>query len=231
MKLSLFRSRSSRERRVLERAMRESDAPAPPAGLKERLIEQAQAAAREATPQPMRRWSAAWAISAVVVVLAVMAGWLALNGGQHVKQAERPPVPRTRPASVVERKTPPPTPEKPKLLVQRPYKKHRVMMKHRATPKPANEKGRDLEPVRDEPVITVTVGRADDKTVRYAQAAAWGTDDDGKPVKTQWTLVDDPRKGVTSEQLTKTDASGHAVLVVAVVTPSDDGELPKGDRL
>lgn len=225
------RVKAWRQRRLLAEMMRKTPQPAPPEGLRERLVQQALAAAGQASPRLARShmW-VAWAAPGVALV--VVAAWFACGGGVH-----RANLPSGRPV------TQPTAKAVPFMYRQETAKveKQRWPLKEGGSPdslprvchvqQPSPSKN-CVSVVREAALICVTVSRTRHGGVAYAKAAAWNTDDTGHRVRIEWTLVENPHAEVSRQELSGTDASGkrHSLKVAAVTSLSDAGQ-PKGEKL
>lgn len=257
---SVFRTfRVWRERRLLAGAMRKAPQPAPPEGLRERLLDQALAAGRAVSPRPRlsRAW-VVWAVPAAVLVVTVI--WIAWSSAPRRDRitgvsAARPRGPSARVPRVL------PGPREGTLLrdnkvtrivkpvppVHRPRMAKSVTAGQGSPIKLSRRRdslarvrvvehwlwsGSGVSGMRAVPPMRVTVSRTRKGNIGYAQAAAWDTDTEGHRVRTEWTLVDDSHARVSREELSVTDASGHRQsLRVTLVAASSDGKQPKGEEL
>ena len=230
----LHKSDAERERRLLEKAMGATPGPAAPEGLKERLIAEAIAASEGGDirrPARSRAWLA-WATA--VMLVAIIAG-TAMRG--H-RTNEPSPIVRAPSHSV-------PIPPKP-LMVQEPQSppaprpapvvRHRRTVRRELRRKPrveAVETHAAVTPEAEPPVATglpvmrVTVTRTREGG-GYAQASAWGVDDAGNPVKTQWTVAEDASTQGSSQELTVIDAQGRRQSLMVAVARRED---VKGEQL
>jgi len=257
---SVFRTfRVWRERRLLAGAMRKAPQPAPPEGLRERLLDQALAAAGVASPPPGR--SRAWVVWAVpaaaVVVTVIWIAWSSAPRGDRITgvSAARPKVPSARVPRVLpgaregrllgdHRVTrivePAPPARRPRMAKSvTAGQGSRIKLSRRrdslARVRVVEQRlwsGSGVSGMRAVPPMRVTVSRTRKGNIGYAQAAAWDTDTEGHRVRTEWTLVDDSHARVSREELSVTDASGERhSLTVTVAAAARDGKEEEEDEL
>lgn len=208
--------------------MRTSPMPQPPEGLKDRLIQQALEAEAAGPAWPARsRFKLAWA---AIPALVLVAGWIAWHGSMPiVKQGvpnRTPPGPRdvaTAPVVKTPPKAPVPQPDR-QAAIYKP--RHHNASKKPFLPVPM----RTVEPpVQGEPRIRVSVSHTRQQEEGYARVACYSTDDGGHTVRTEWTLVNNPKAGATREEMSVNDDSGQRQsLKVAIVMPPSK---PKGEEL
>lgn len=208
--------------------------PVPSAGLRDRLLVDALAAADQALPY--RRRSHVWmAWAAPAAALVVVVAWLAFgsHGGKHT------PAPHigTQRMATTPRVPSPPQPEpgnrevvkEPALQdeheVRPPSYRPKRVPKHPAKPllgpeKRPIEKQPEIkaneEPAPDQPVIVVKVGPKREGTVSYARAAA--RDENG--VRTEWAIYVGEEPQESRQEMCVSDSEGRGYCLTT--TSSND---------
>lgn len=211
-----------REDRLLETAMRTAPRPAPPAGLRERLVADALAAAEEAAPRRRSHLWVAWAAPAAALLVVV--AWLAFGG--HVDKRVTPtrtstPQVAAGPSGPAHPQTKPPAPSREtqalpqeKRPVHRPAPHLAPAPKHRPKPPPGTERApaekqpeieTNKEPAPEQPVVIVKVGPRREGEVSYARAAA--RDENG--VRTEWAIYHGRKAGEYREEMCVSDSDGR----------------------
>lgn len=236
----LFRSyRASRERTMLEAAMRAAPVPQPPAGLKERLIEQAIAASRERVGEPVRPLGRiVWAVGGCAVL--VMAAWLSHSFVTqpaptarpiiHPVHIARPIIPGQAQQSIAQRAVPRGR-QTHVRLVYAPQRLGQYVRTARLVNWSSIKRHKlpHQQMIAKAPVIQVSVTHTSRPSIGYARVAAYSTDDSGRDVKTACTLIDDPRTGSSEQEVSVNDNTGRLQLLkVSIVAPLDHH---KGDEL
>jgi hypothetical protein len=174
--------RGRREHRLLTQAMRETPPPRPPDGLRERLLEQALAASRTASPRrAYPRWI--WAVPAAAMTAAmVWIAWTGMTPAPHVQGKPGTPIAQAHPV-----------PHKDVRIAERKEDEHRTGMAPRASTR-RTVRTRRTKPspryvasvpvarqpaVEQAPAMRVVVSNTREGD-GYAEAAACSTDANGR---------------------------------------------------
>jgi hypothetical protein len=238
------RSLSTRRRhRLLADALRSVPEPVARDGLRDRLVNDALAAAARTPSQPSRSRPPGLAGAAAIALAVLAITWVAWWGLAHRDRAAGvPPGHRIAPAGPVaatphERgeQQPPdavsaPTAEREAASAAatrhtRGRKQDTLVPDHTAeTPR---DDGGGTAP-EEAPVIVVSVSRVPLSERSYARAAAWSGDIPGRSVRTECTISRDPRARVSTRSLSMTDESGQLCTLTVMASNSD--EEPNGER-
>jgi len=220
--------RARRERRLLERTMLETPLPSIPESLRESLIGGIPTCAPADRERTHRRPALAWVASLALTA----ALWLALShlGDQRYRQgtavdsgrvAERRNSQGRDDHSVPSPAPPMPEPrgrQEPRpRIVQHAVRQAKYGLAPRS---PRHTAG-----VREDVALVArtTASRTRETDTGYARVAAWSVDDQGRPVRTEWTIEENSRSRTCRRQVSVQGASGSSQSLVVEAEVRDGG--------